>query len=135
MAQRVQTAQQAMKAAQEAANAESKSSAGDKYETTRALMQIERDRHAAQLVEALKLQKELESLAWEQTTSTARAGSLVSTNQGHFFIAVSIGKITLDGTDYFAISTASLIGSQLLNRKAGDEFQFQNKLFQIQEIV
>ena len=42
--------------AQESANAEEKSSAGDKYETGRAMMQIERDKAAQQLNESMKLE-------------------------------------------------------------------------------
>ena len=48
---------EAMRNAQDAANEEDKSSAGDKYETGRAMMQIERDNAAVQLDEALKLKK------------------------------------------------------------------------------
>ena len=56
---RISNARNALDEAQQAANEETKSSAGDKYNTERAMMQIERDKHAAQLVEAQKLQKAL----------------------------------------------------------------------------
>lgn len=51
-----------MEGAQEAANSESKSSAGDKYETGRAMAQLERDRHAQLLAEAQKVERELTQL-------------------------------------------------------------------------
>ncbi|MDJ1482311.1 3-oxoacyl-ACP synthase [Cytophagaceae bacterium YF14B1] len=133
--QRIDTAKQAMEAAQTAANEESKSSAGDKYETTRAMMQIERDRHAAQLAEALKLKKELESLNVDKQYDKAQAGSLVITDQNRFFLSISAGKITLNKIDYFAVSLNSPIGVQLLNLKAGNEFHFQNRVIQIKEVI
>ncbi len=132
--QRIATARQAMEAAQEAANAESKSSAGDKYETTRAMMQIERDRHATQLTEAQKLKHELENLSIDKQSATAQPGSLVVTSQNVFFIAVSVGKITFEGKDYFAISLASPIGKLLHGRKVGDKITFQQTTFQIVEV-
>ena len=52
--------------AQQAANEEGKSSAGDKYETGRAMMQIERDKAAQQLDEALKLKNIIDHIPWKQ---------------------------------------------------------------------
>ena len=51
--------------AQEAANEEGKSSVGDKYETGRAMMQIERDKAAQQLDEALKLKNIIDQISIE----------------------------------------------------------------------
>ncbi|CCH55665.1 hypothetical protein BN8_04943 [Fibrisoma limi BUZ 3] len=132
--QRIETAQKAMEAAQESANSESKSSAGDKYETGRAMAQIERDRHAQQLAEALKVKKELEQLSVEKPVTTVQPGSLVTTSRGAFFLSISAGKITLDGVDYFAISPASPIGSKLLGKAPGDELTFNTVTYRILEI-
>jgi hypothetical protein len=131
---RIETAQKAMNAAQEAANEESKSSAGDKYETTRAMMQIERDRHAAQLAEALKLRQELAEISLLQQTEMVQAGSLVYTNQGVFFIAVSAGKIMLEGVTYFAVSPVSPIGSLLLRRTTGESVELNNRTILIRDV-
>ncbi len=134
VAQRIATARLAMEAAQRAANEESKSSAGDKYETTRAMMQLERDRHAAQLAEALKLQQELTQLNCEKIYEKAQPGSVVATDQNRFFLAISAGKLTIDQTDYFAVSLASPVGKLLHNRTAGEEFMFQNKVMRITDV-
>ncbi|GAB3931957.1 3-oxoacyl-ACP synthase [Larkinella terrae] len=125
--QRIETAKTAMEAAQSAANEESKSSAGDKYETGRAMAQIERDRHAQQLAEALKLQQELGRIDVTKTYSIVQAGSLVMTSQGNYFIAISAGKITVDQTDYFAVSAASPIAVRLHHAAANDEVIFNGK--------
>lgn len=131
---RIDTIQKSMEAAQDAANMESKSSAGDKYETTRSMMQLDRELSAGQLVEALKLKRELDQVDPEKDFVTVQPGSLVLTNQGNFFISISAGKIILDGTEYFAVSLASPIGTQLKNLKAGDDLLFNNKKFQIKEV-
>jgi len=132
--QRVDTARKAMEAAQESANSESKSSAGDKYETGRAMAQIERDRHAQQLAEAMKVKKELEQLSVDKTYATVQSGSLVTTSRGSFFLSISAGKLTLDGVDYFAISPASPIGSKLIGKTTGDEFTFNSVSYRIMDI-
>ena len=129
--QRIETAKTAMEAAQSAANQESKSSAGDKYETGRAMAQIERDRHAQQLAEARKLQQELARIDVDKTYAIVQAGSLVITSQGNYFIAISAGKITIAQTDYFAVSAVSPIGVRLSHLTATDEVVFNAKPIRI----
>lgn len=118
--QRISTAQQAMDAAQESANSESKSSAGDKYETGRAMAQLERDRYAQLLAEARKMEQELTRLNVDKSYDTVQAGSLVTTNRGSFFISISAGKLTVDGLDCFAVSPASPVAAAMSGHRAGD---------------
>ena len=128
---RIDTARQAMEAAQEAANSESKSSAGDKYETGRAMAQLERDRHAQLLAEALKLKRDLEQVRVDKPYVTVQPGSLVITDRGGFFISVSAGKLTFAGVDYLAISIASPIGMALSGRKTGDAITLNKTMYQV----
>lgn len=132
--QRIANARQAMEDAQEAANSESKSSAGDKYETGRAMAQLERDRNAQLLAEAQKLGQELARLTIEKNYDTVQPGSLVITNRGSFFISMSAGKLSVDGKDYFAISAASPIAVALAGRKAGDETTFNKMTYQVLDV-
>ena len=131
---RIDTARQAMQDAQEAANSESKSSAGDKYETGRAMAQLERDRHAQLLAEATKVERELKQLAVEKAYETVQPGSLAATNRGLFFISIGAGKLTVDGIDYFAVSSASPIGTALAGRKATDTVTFNKMVYQVLEV-
>ncbi|GAB3806325.1 hypothetical protein GCM10028819_41480 [Spirosoma humi] len=131
---RIDTAREAMEAAQEAANSESKSSAGDKYETGRAMAQLERDRHAQLLAEAQKLERELTQLSVDKMYETVQPGSLVITDRGKFFISVGAGKLTVDGVDYFAVSAASPIASVLVGRKANDTALFNKLVYQVMAV-
>ncbi|SOD97951.1 3-oxoacyl-ACP synthase [Spirosoma fluviale] len=131
---RIDTARQAMEAAQEAANSESKSSAGDKYETGRAMAQLERDRHAQLLAEAVKIERELKQLVIEKSYEIVQPGSVAITNRGLFFISIGAGKMALDGVDYFAVSAASPIGTLLAGHRVGDTVTFNKMAYQIQEV-
>lgn len=128
---RIDTARQAMEAAQEAANSESKSSAGDKYETGRAMAQLERDRHAQLLAEAQKVERELTQINIDKTYETIQPGSLTITSRGLFFISIGAGKLTIDGVDYFAVSAASPIASALLGHRVNDTITFNKLAYQI----
>lgn len=133
--QRIDTARQAMEAAQEAANSESKSSAGDKYETGRAMAQLERDRNAQLLAEAQKLSQELSRLSIDRTFDTIQPGSLVTTNRGLFFISISAGKLQLTGDDYFAVSPASPIATVLAGRRRGDVVVVNKLTYQVLNVA
>ena len=133
--ERILTATEAMQAAQESANSESKSSAGDKYETGRAMAQLERDRHAQLLADAKRMLADLEKINPGITTSVVVPGSLVRTSRGTFFLAISAGKLTLDGADYFAVSVASPIGALLLGKKVGEVVMFNKMGYEVLGIV
>ncbi len=130
---RADTARQAMESAQAAANAEGKSSMGDKYETTRAMMHAERNRAAQSLDEALTLLAELDRIEKQapRALTTVQPGSLVQTSQGWFFIAVPAGKLTVEGQEVFAVSPQSPIAKLLSSLKAGATYQHQNRQYKV----
>ena len=134
--QRVQTATEAMQAAQESANAESKSSAGDKYETGRAMAQLERDRHAQLLADAQRMRQELEHIdPTAPSGAVVRPGSLVLTAAGNFYIAISAGRLVVDGQTYMAVSPASPIGALLRGKSVGDSIMFNKQAYLIKAVL
>ena len=94
---RMSELEKAMADAQESANSEEKSSAGDKYETGRAMSQIARDMSAKQLHQAKIDYKELMQL-WPLTEQQlVQKGALVQLSNGQtIFIATSLGLISFD---------------------------------------
>jgi transcription elongation GreA/GreB family factor len=132
---RVDTARQAIQDAQQSASEETKSSAGDKYETAREMMQQETDRNQAQLNEANKLLVALNQINADTASTTAVPGSLVITDNGKFYIAISAGALTLNGEGYFAVSPASPIGGKLHGRKTGDQFNLNGKDYLVKDIL
>ncbi|MEO7212092.1 3-oxoacyl-ACP synthase [Mucilaginibacter sp.] len=131
---RMQAAEQAIAEAQQAANNDTKSSAGDKYETGREMAQQETNRNLAQLNEANKLMVALNQVSFKGTASIADTGSLVTTNNGDFYIAISAGNLLLDGKNYFAVSPASPIGLKLKGKTEGQEFNLNGKSYSISSV-
>ncbi len=120
--------------AQAAANEDTKSSAGDKYETTRAMMQIEIENLSKRLADAQKLLQILQQIVMQQHYTTAVIGAVVATTQGNYFIAVGIGKVTIEGIDFFVVSPQSPIGAKLHHTKVQDTISFNGKKFTITAI-
>ncbi|MEN7550778.1 3-oxoacyl-ACP synthase [Rapidithrix thailandica] len=132
---RILTAQKAIQAAREAANDESKSSMGDKYETGRAMMQLEQEKYAGQLSNAIQLKKVLEQINPEkQASAQVELGSLVKTNYGYLYLSVSLGQIALDDLQCFAVSPVSPIGKTCLGLQKGDTFTFNGRAYRLEEV-
>ncbi len=125
--QKIDLANKGMKEAQSAANNETKSSAGDKYETGRAMMQIERDRHARKLSEALELKSRLSLIPIDSIHSEIKTGSIAYTNRGIFFISIGAGKLNINGNKYFAVSEQAPIIRILKPLKIGDSILFNGQ--------
>lgn len=125
----------AIQEAQDAANNETKSSAGDKHETGRAMAQLETEKLSTQLNEALKLSQVFAQLNPNQKNKQITIGSLVFTNNGYFYIAVSLGKIEVEQEIVYVISPVSPIGKLLLTKKEKDSFSLNGLTYVIQKIV
>jgi transcription elongation GreA/GreB family factor len=105
---------------------EGKSSAGDKHETAAAQVHLELEKMGKQMQEYNRRVEEVERFHPSKISSTSevRAGSLVETNTGWFYIITSLGKLTTPSGDCFVISAASPIGQALLGKKVGEVFHW-----------
>jgi hypothetical protein len=133
--QRILTAKNAVEEAQKSANEETKSSAGDKYETARSMMQQEAQWSRTQLAEAQKLKQDLDQVPIDKPMTTVQSGSLVFTNRGTFFISISAGRLSVEGENIFAISAASPLGVKLLGSEPGTGFNLNGQVFNILKVA
>ena len=132
--QKAATARQAMENAQQAANAEGKSSVGDKYETTRAMMQIERDRAAQQLDLAQRLMHDLNQAMTEPQTGPVRRGSLLKVSGVWYWLVTGLGPVIIDNQTVMVISMASPLGALLNGKTMGDVIELNGRQLQIESI-
>ena len=108
-----------------ASNNETKSSMGDKFETSREMVQQEINTLQIQLNENRNSRNSLKTI----NTSLHQIiglGSLVQTEKGFFYIAVSLGQIISNEKKIFVISTESPLGKALYGKKKGDEILLNN---------
>ncbi|WP_372745559.1 3-oxoacyl-ACP synthase [Lutibacter sp.] len=103
---------------------ETKSSAGDKHETGRAMLQLEMEKASQQLAIVNQMKETLQRLTIEDSFKNVKLGSLVKTTKGTYFLAVSVGQVIIDKETYFIVSTESPIGKQLLGKKIGEVIPF-----------
>lgn len=123
-----------IKSFQETSNDDTKSSSGDKFETTRAMMDLEKEKAAIQLEELQKMKEIFLQIIPKVKHDKVRLGSLATCNIGKFYFSVGLGKISVEGEDFMAISLASPIGKELLGKTAGDKITFNGREVEILEL-
>lgn len=114
-----------MKEAQASANNETKSSAGDKYETGRAMSQNEKDINARHLADLLKMKKAMDLIDSSKELEEVGLGAVVKTGDQHYFISVGLGLVKVGDVAVFTISAVSPIGQQMIGLKKGGQFQWK----------
>ncbi|MEW7289725.1 3-oxoacyl-ACP synthase [Aquimarina sp. 2304DJ70-9] len=133
--QRLQRIQDTISDIQESLTSETKSTAGDKHETGRAMLQLEREKAGQQLAEVQKLQEILAKIDISSCSEHVRLGSLVATSRGNYFLSISAGKILVKNEWYYAIATNSPIGKLMLGKTIGSEFSFNGGKIKIVKII
>ena len=132
--QRMDATKLAMQYAQEAANSEEKSSAGDKYETARAMSQLEKEMHSKQLAEIIKELAVLHSIDVGKVCNVGEPGVFVECQRVSFFIVAGLGKQIVDGQVIYFLSPNAPLAKALYNKKKGDHFVFNRIETQIADL-
>lgn len=131
---RIEAIQMAMDSVHESKLAETKSSAGDKFETGRAMMHAEEQKLKTQMHHAMSDLEILSSIGNKTANDQIDPGDLVATSQGYYLIAIGVGKVKIDDAIYYCISTESPIGAKLCGKVAGDQIEFNGRVIDISAI-
>jgi len=124
---RIASNQLAIDNAQASANEEEKSSAGDKYETSRAMSHIEKDMYAKQLAANKNEIAALLSVDCTKLYSSIVPGAVIKCSGCTFFIAAGLGKITVEGEIVYLLSPNVPLAKLLYNKSKGDGIFFNDK--------
>jgi transcription elongation GreA/GreB family factor len=131
---RLEVIQKTISDIQNSLQSETKSSAGDKHETGRAMLQLEREKAGHQLAEVQKLNETLHKIKLESHHQSVALGSVVYSTQSNYFIAISAGEITINNEKFYAISPSTPMAKLLLSKTVGDCIEFRDTKFTIKEI-
>lgn len=132
--QRLDTIQEIISSNQKALTSETKSSAGDKHETGRAMLQLEMEKAGQQLVSIQQMKETMAKIDISKESSVASLGTIIETNLGNYFLSISAGQLAVANNYYFAISVSSPIGKLLLGKKEGERLFWNGKEININKI-
>jgi hypothetical protein len=124
VAGRLDALQQTLSDLAQSVSNETKSTAGDKYETGRAMLHIEQDNIRGQISVTMSHKAVLDSIDPEKHAPVAGPGSLLLAGGQYYFLSTALGKFVVDGLPVIALSPGSPLGARLIGRRAGDTVDF-----------
>lgn len=106
---------------------ETKSSAGDKYETGRAMIQNQEELFKTQRAQTRQILHTLLKIDPEKVCQQVEPGALVVLPSGYYYMSAGMGKMNIEKQDFFALSIGSPLGQAMKYKKPGEVFQFNSK--------
>ncbi|SFB47332.1 hypothetical protein [Algoriphagus aquimarinus] len=114
---------------------DTKSSAGDKFETGRETMSRDLMTVENQLKQAnFEFDELCRFQAIKEPSPTVQEGSLVQVGADKYLISISLGQVTVDGQKLFMLSKNSPLGEILVGHKKDDQIDFRGKSITITEL-
>ena len=113
---------------------DSKSSAGDKHETARAMMQLEQEKLNRQLDELLQMEGQFMKINFESSGNKIVIGTLVTTDKGHFLLSIPLGKVIFEEKEYMLLSPQSPLGKLMTGKKVGEVIEVNGNKFEVRKI-
>jgi transcription elongation GreA/GreB family factor len=124
-----------MEAIKDSMGSDTKSSAGDKYETGREMMNQERDKLQSQLGVIDRQLGSLNQINTKKRFEVVDFGSLIKTSVGHYFLSISYGKISINDRDVFMVSPITPLAQLMMGKKAGKKIKWNGKEIVIEDII
>ncbi|WP_162343112.1 GreA/GreB family elongation factor [Cyclobacterium salsum] len=121
-------------ALKEASSGETKSSAGDKYETGRETIRQSRALLEKQLQTIRQWESKIQQIPLEPV-SDIREGAVVLLDLGWIWVSVSFGKLVMQTNEIQGVSVASPLVLAIKGRKKGDVVTFRGRKIEILDIL
>ena len=115
---------------QKALDSSTKSSAGDKHETSRAMIHLDQEKLSSQLIELNKSLRILSQINIVEHSSV-KMGTLFKTDHSIFYISIGLGKVSLNGMDVFVMSPLSPLSQKLFGLNQHDIIEFNGIIHNI----
>ena len=106
----------------------------DRYDSFRSQMLRRRDMYAQQLHKANQELTALAKIDANELKNEVAFGAVVITSQQKLFVSISVGKVLVDGTLYFAVSPNVPVYNALKGLKKGDTAEFNNSTIEVLDV-
>lgn len=119
----------------EAAANETKSTAGDKHEVAKALLQSEQEKLGQQFqLIALQIHA-LQKINCTLNAATVSIGSLIETTMGYFFVGAALGKLNIGTYSITTLSVAAPLAQKLIGLKVNDSCRLNAQIYRVTKIL
>ena len=107
----------------------------DRYDSFRDQLIGRRDMFGSQYQKALSDMNVLDRINCQDLKEKVEFGAIIVSDSARFIIAISSGKIEVDGATYYAISPAVPLYKAMEGLRVGDSFEFNGKRQSIKELL
>lgn len=104
-----------------------KSSAGDKYETSREMSQQELDKVNASIAENKRFENLVQQFIALPKCTNIQAGSLVTTSEFILLFGLPLGTLKINERTIIGIGASAPLAQQLLGKTSNESITFQGK--------
>ena len=132
---KMKTLEQQKKSLQKDLTSETKSSVGDKHETGRAMIQLEREKLGNQIREIELNYQRLNTIENVKTSNSISLGSIIFTDKANYYVAIAADSCEVNSKVFYCISSQSPIGKLLIGKKVNESIIFNNIESTIIEII
>jgi hypothetical protein len=127
--------EQQKKSLQKDLTSETKSSAGDKHEIGRAMIQLEREKLGNQIREIELNYQRLNTIKDVKTSTIISLGSIIFTDKANYFISIAADSCEVNSKVFYCISSQSPIGKLLIGKKINESIMINNIVSTILKII
>lgn len=113
---------------------DAKGSAGDKHETSLAMMHIEQEKLNRKLAEFYHQKSVLDKIDPLIVNPKVAVGSLVVVNGMLVYISAALPKAVVQGKSVIAVSPEAPLGSNMIGKQPGSEFEVNGTKYLISEV-
>ena len=107
---------------------DSKSTAGDKHETGRAMVHLEQEKMSKQLTKLNDLNEAFSKIDSTEEHDSIKFGSVVYTSEGIFFFSIGVGKLSVQNQEIFCLTLTSPLGQKMKNCRVGDKVSMNKEI-------
>lgn len=131
VAEKIERLHQVIDDLQDALKLETRCSAGDKYETGRAMLHLEFEKLSGQLEQYRKLRRTLASIPDSSSQEKIGFGSMVKTTVANYFLAIPAGELKTGVDSFYAVGINSPVATALIGKRSGDSFHLNGRKYLI----
>jgi len=106
----------------------------DRYDAFRTKLMRQIELYAKQLDKANMVIDTLHKIPIDRDIDSVEFGAIVITNRQNLFISTGLGKVTLDGEEFYAVSPQVPIFQALKGKRKGDKADFNGMSFLVKEV-
>jgi len=133
--ERMEQGQKDYHLAKESRDSDTKSSAGDKFETGREMMQREMDKISATLDMQKSQLARLNRIDLHEKSTHVCLGSYIQTDAENYYLSVGLGKLSCAGTTFYAISANSPMGELLMGKQVHETIELRGRKITLKSIL